>query len=151
MAYSDLNYASPKVIKKVFGLTDAKFTMLAVEGKFRFKRKYKNPLVYMESIASMYEDRDNLVVKRWGYDYQDPKEEYLKMKKIYSGFPRVFFRAPEGAMDGYYRVFYKGEAMRVLLYVFDGFVKVVSFSRDFEDELDVLYEQFENGKVDWEG
>jgi hypothetical protein len=42
MAYSDLNYAAPKVVKAVFGLTDAKIRDLVKEGKFRFLRKYKN-------------------------------------------------------------------------------------------------------------
>ena len=94
MAYSDLNYAPPKVVKAVFGLTDAKFTMLAVEGKFKFLRKYQNPLVYMDSIASLYEDRDNVVLKRWGYDYEAPREKYEKMLGTQlKGFPRCFFKA----------------------------------------------------------
>ena len=32
MAYSDLNYVAPKVLKHVFGMTDAKFNNLAVTG-----------------------------------------------------------------------------------------------------------------------
>lgn len=152
MAYSDLNYAPPKVVKAAFGLTDGKFTMLAVEGKFRFKRKYKNPLVYMDSIASLYDDRDNLVLKRWGYDYEAPKEKYEKMMNTQlCGFPRCFFRVSADVPEAYYRVFYKGEAMKLCVYVFDGFLRCICFDRTREEQLETLYFAFEEGKVDIEG
>lgn len=151
MAYSDLNYAPPKVIKAVFGLTDKKFTMLAVEGKFKFLRKYQNPLVYMDSIASLYEDRENVVLKRWGYDYEAPREKYEKMLDTrLKGFPRCFFRVQD-VPEAYYRVFYKGTSLKLCVYVFDGFLRCVCFSRDHEDQMEFLYKAFEEGKVDVEG
>lgn len=152
MAYSDLNYASPKVIKAVFGLTDAKFTMLAALGKFKFKRKYKHPLVYMDSIASMYEDRENLVLKRWGYDYESPKDKYAKiLKSKWSGMPRCFFRVSEDIPEAYYRVFYKGECLRMCVFVFDGFLRCICYDRTKHEQLETLYFAFEDGKVDIEG
>ena len=151
MAYSDLNYATPKVIKAVFGLTDAKFTMLAVEGKFQFLRKYKNPLVQMNSIASMFEDRDNIVLKRWGYDYESPKDKYEKMLTgVLKGLPRCFFRAND-VPEAYYRVFYKGEAFKLCIFVYDGFMRCVCFDRSREHQLETLYFAFEEGRVDIEG
>lgn len=152
MAYSDLNYAPPKVVKAVFGLTDGKFTMLSVQGKFRFKRKYKNPLVLMDSLASMYEDRENIVLKRWGYDYESPKEKYEKMMQtMLKGHPRCFFRISGDVPDAYYRAFYRGRALKVCVYVFDGFARCVCFSREHEDELEQLFFAFDEGKVDIEG
>ena len=151
MAYSDLNYAPPKVVKAVFGLTDAKFTMLAVEGKFKFKRKYKNPLVYMSSIASLFEDRDNVVLKRWGYDFESPKAKYEKMLTgVLKGLPRCFFRVKD-VPDAYYRVFYKGEALKLCVFVYDGFMRCVCFDRSREHQLETLYFAFEEGRVDIEG
>lgn len=151
MAYSDLNYATPKMIKAVFGLTDAKFTMLAVEGRFKFKRMYKNPLVYMSSISSMYADRENIVLKRWGYDYESPKDKYENMLTgILKGLPRCFFRVTD-VPDGYYRVFYKGDAFKLCIFVYDGFMRCVCFDRSREHQLEQLYFAYENGKVDIEG
>ena len=152
MAYSDLNYAPPKLVKAVFGLTDGKFTMLAVEGKFKFKRKYKNPLVFMDSLASMYEDRENIVLKRWGYDYEAPKDKYFKMLDTQlKGYPRCFFRVSEEIPEAYYRVFYKGAALKLCVYIYEGFARCICFSRDNENELEQLYVAFEEGKVDIEG
>lgn len=151
MAYSDLNYASPKVVKAVFGLSEGKFTMLSVEGKFKFKRKYQNPLVLMDSLASMYDDRENIVLKKWGYDYESPKEKYEKMMQTQlKGHPRCFFRLSD-VPEGYYRVFYRSRAMKLCVFVYEGFARCVCFSRDFEDELEQLYFAFDEGKVDIEG
>lgn len=151
MAYSDLNYATPKMVKSVFGLTDGKFTMLSVQGKFRFKRKYKNPLVLMDSLASMYEDRENLVLKRWGYDYESPKEKYEKMMQtMLKSCPRCFFRVAD-VPEAYYRVFYRGRALKVCVFVFDGFAKCVCFSREHESDLELIYDAFDKGEVDIEG
>lgn len=152
MAYSDLNFVSPKVVKAVFGLTDGKFTMLATLGKFKFKRKYKNPLVLMDSLASIYEDRENMVLKRWGYDYEAPKDKYEKMMDtMLCGHPRCFFRVSEDVPEAYYRVFYQGRALKLCVYVFDGFARCVCFNRNHEDELELLYRAFEEGKIDIEG
>jgi hypothetical protein len=151
MAYSDLNYASPKVVKAVFGLTDAKFAMLVVEGKFRLKRKYKNPLIYMDSIASMYEDRDTVVLKRWGYDYETPKEKYAKMLDTQlKGYPRCFFKVQD-VPEAFYRVFYRGVSFKLCVYVFDGFLRCICFDRGREEQMEFLYKMFEEGKVDVEG
>lgn len=152
MAYSDLNYAPPKVVKAVFGLTDGKFTMLSVQGKFRFKRKYKNPLVLMDSLASLYEDRENIVVKRWGYDYESPQEKYESMMRTkLTGHPRCFFRISGDVPDAYYRAFYRGRALKVCIFVFDGIARCVCFSREHADELEQLFFAFDEGKVDVEG
>ena len=150
MAYSDLNYVSPKMVKHIFSLSDGKFTMLAVNGSFRFLRKYKNPLILMDSIASIYEGRENLVMKKWGYDYESPKEKYVKMCESHlKGFPRCFFRVND-VPEGYYRVFGKERALKLCVYVFDGFLRAVCFSRDHEADLEALYFAFEDGKVDLE-
>ena len=151
MAYSDLNYEPPKVVKAVFGLTDGKFTALAVEGKFRFKRKYKNPLVLVDSLASMYEDRENVVLKRWGYDYEAPADKFAKMSKgQLIGRPKCFFRVSADIPEAYYRVFYKGEAMKVCVYIFDGFARCICFDRAKDHQLETLFFAFEEGRVDIE-
>lgn len=149
MAYSDLNYAAPKMVKAVFGLTDAKIRDLVKAGKFRFLRKYKNPLIYMDSIASMFEHRENIVLKKWGYDYESPRDKYKKMMDtLIKGFPRCFFKAD--MPEGYYRAFYKDEALKLCIYAFDGYVRCICFSRDREQQLEQLYLAFEEGKVDIE-
>ena len=151
MAYSDLNYAIPKVVKAVFGLTDKQYTTYAANGRFRFYRKYKNPLILMDSLASFYSDRDNYVLKRWGYDYEVPKEKYQKMYDAhFKGYPRCFFRVGD-VPDAYYRVFYKGEAMKLCVFVIDGFVRIICFDRTREHQMEDLFFAFEHGKVDIEG
>lgn len=151
MAYSDLNFASPKVIKAAFGLSDAKFVMLSVEGKFKYKRKYKKPLVHMSSVSSLFEGRENIVLKRWGYDYESPKEKYEKMVTgPLKGLPRCFFRVKD-IPDAYYRVFYNGDAFKVCVFVFDGFMRCVCFDRAKEQQLETLYFAYEDGKIDIEG
>lgn len=153
MAYSDLNYVSPKKLKNVFGLTDGKFTMLAVEGKFKFLRKYKNPLVYMDSVASLYEERTTYVLKRWDYDYENIKDKYEKMMTAscsHKGFPRCFFRVND-VPEAHYRVFYRGEAMKLCVYVFDGIMRCICFDRTREHQLEDLFLAFEQGNVDIEG
>lgn len=149
MAYSDLNYVSPKMVKAVFGLTDARIRDLVKEGKLRLKRKYKNPLVYMDSIAGLYEDRENIVLKKWGYDYESPEDKYRKMlDTLIKGFPRCFFKAE--IPDGYYRAFYGREALKLCIYAFGGYVRCICFSRERESQLEQLYLAFEEGKVDIE-
>ena len=153
MAYSNLNFVSPKKLKSVFGLSDGKFTMLAVEGKFKFMRKYKNPLVYMDSIASLYEDRSTYVLKRWDYDYESVKDKYDQMMTsscVYKGLPRCFFRVND-VPEAYYRVFYRGEAMKLCVYVFDGILRCICFDRTREYQLENLFFAFEQGNVDIEG
>ena len=151
MAYSDLNYATPKQLKAAFGLSDGKFTALAIEGKLQFKRKYKKPLIFMDSVASIYEDRENIVLKRWGYDFESPKEKYEKMlATLIKGFPRCFFKVND-VPEGYYRAFYNGGAMKLCVYIFDGMCRCICFNRDRESELEQLYFAFEEGKVDIEG
>lgn len=152
MAYSDLNYASPKMIKSIFGLTDKDFMVLTVHGKFKFKRKYKNPLVLMDSLAAMYEDRENIVMKRWGYDFESPKEKFEKMMDTQlKGYPRCFFRVGEDVPEAYYRVFHNGEALKLCVFVYDGFARCLCFTREKEEHLMRLYLAFEEGKVDIEG
>lgn len=151
MAYSDLNYVSPKKLKRVFGLTDGKFTMLAVEGKFKFKRQYKNPLVYMDSVASLFDDRNGYVLKRWEYDYESPKEKLERlMATQLKGYPRCFFRV-QGVPDAYYRVFYKGEAMKLCVFVFDGILRCICFDRTRDYQLENLFFAFDEGNVEIEG
>lgn len=151
MAYSDLNYAVPKVVKAVFGLTDGQFTALATEGRFRFKRKYKNPLVLMDSLSSFFKDRENVVLKKWGYDYEAPKEKYEKMMAtMLCGHPRCFFRVPEDIPEAYYRVFYEGRAMKLCVYVFEGYARCICFSRGYEEDLWTLFKAFDEGKIDIE-
>lgn len=151
MAYSDLNYVSPKVLKHVFGLTDGKFTMLSVEGKFKFRRVYKNPLVYMDSIGSLYADRDTMVLKKWGYDYEAPKDKFAKMMNTQlKGYPRCFFRVND-IPDGYYRVFYKGGALKLCVFVFDGILRCICFDRTRDEHMEWLFFAYEDGKIDIEG
>ena len=151
MAYSDLNYVTPNKLKQVFGLTAGKFTMLAVEGKLRFKRQYKNPLVYMDSVASLYEDRDTYVMKRWDHDYEPVEDKMKKMMDTQlKGYPRCFFKSGD-VPDAYYRVFYRGEAMKLCVFVFGGFARVICFDRTRDYQLENLYFAFEEGKVDIEG
>ena len=152
MAYSDLNYVSPKMLKAVFGITDRDFTMLTVEGKFSYKRKYKNPLILMDSVAALYQDRDNMVLKRWGYDYDSPKDKYKKMiQSSLKGMPRCFFRVSEDIPEAYYRIFYKGISLKICLFVFDGYAMCMCFSRNHEDYLEQIFHAFEEGKIDIEG
>ena len=151
MAYSDLNYVPPKMVKAVFGLSEAQYTKMAANGGFRFYRKYKNPLILMDSLASMYSDRENYVLKKWGYDYETPKEKYDKMyESHFKGFPRCFFRAWD-VPDAYYRVFYRGEALKLCVFVIDGFVRIVCFDRTREHQMEDLFFAFEQGKIDIEG
>ena len=150
MAYSDLNYVAPKIVKHVFGLSEGTYTMLAINGSFKFLRKYKNPLITMDSLASIYEQRSNVVLKRWGYDYESPREKYAKMLDTQlKGFPRCFFRVND-VPDGYNRAFHQSRALRLCIYVFDGFARVICFSRENEADLETLYFAFEEGKVDIE-
>ena len=149
MAYSDLNYAPPKVVKAVLGLTDGQFTKLAAEGKFKLLTRYKRPLVHMDSIAGFYEDRENIVLKKWGYDYESPRDKYNKMlQTVIKGFPRCFFKAD--IPEGYYRAFYNREALKLCVYAFDGYVRCICFSREWEHQLEQLYIAIEEGKVDIE-
>ena len=151
MAYSDLNYVPPKMVKAVFGLSEGQYTKLAANGGFRFYRKYKNPLILMDSLASFYSDRDNYVLKRWGYDYETPKEKYQKMYDAhFKGYPRCFFKVVD-VPDAYYRVFYRGEAMKLCVFVIDGFVRIICFDRTREHQIEDLFFAFEQGKIDIEG
>jgi hypothetical protein len=151
MAYSDLNYVAPKVLKHVFGMTDAKFNNLAVTGVFKFLRKYKKPLILMDSVALIYQERENIVLKRWGYDFESPQEKYKSLLETrIKGFPRCFFKVKD-IPDAYYRVFYKGRALKICVFVFDGYAKCICYSRDYEEDLELLYNFYEDGKVDIEG
>ena len=150
--YSDLNYTSVKQLKAVFGLTHMDFVKQVNNGKIRLKRKYKNPLVYVDSIGTLYEDRENVVMKMWTYDFEPPKEKYYKMlDSMLKGFPRCFFRVSDDVPEGYYRVFHKGTSYKLCVYVFEGFARCVCFSREHEEELMLLYKAFEEGRVDIEG
>lgn len=148
--YTDLHYISPKQFKAAFGLTDGQFTKLCTKGKLRFKRKYKNPLIYADSIASLYEERSTLVLKRWGYDYESPRDKHQKMLDKLGCFPRCFFRV-ENIPDGYYRAFYKNEEMRLLVFVFDGFARCLCYTRKKHANLETLFWAYENNNIDIEG
>jgi hypothetical protein len=151
MAYSDLNYVSPKLVKHIFGLSEGKYTMLAVNGSFKFKRMYKNPLILMDSLASMYNDREGLVLKRWGYDYETPKEKYEKMMStLIKGYPRCFFRVND-IPEAYYRAFYKGRALKICVFIIEGYARCVCFSRDYESDLELFYDMYDSGNVEVEG
>lgn len=149
--YSDLNYLSPKQTKATFGFTGNEFTMMVARGQLKVIRQYGHPLVVVDSLASLYSDRDTMVLKRWGYDYESPREKYGKMlKSKLDSFPRCFFRVND-VPEAYYRVFYKGKALKLCVFVFDGFVRCVCFSRKHDDELEMLYRAFEDGIIEIEG
>ena len=149
--YSDLNFAPPKVVKAVFGLTDKEFRDLVISGQLKVIKRYVNLLVRMENVASFYKDRDGIVLKRWGYDYEDPKDKYYKMVDTQlKGFPRCFFRVND-IPDAYYRAFHKGKDLKVCVYVFDGFARCVCYSREHEEELMMLFKAYEEGRIEVEG
>lgn len=148
--YSDLNYATPKMVRTVFGLTERDYLERAKEGRFVFLTRYQRSLITMDSLSSFYRDRENLVAKRWGYDYESPEDKYGKMLDTQlKGFPRCFFRCD--APDGYYRILHREGAMKICMYVFGGYARCICFSRGKEDELFELYRAYDEGRIDWEG
>lgn len=152
MAYSDLNYTSPAQFKTAFGLTAGQFRERVVSGGLTLMTRYKKPLITMDSIgATMYPETSALVLKRWGYDYEDVREKYEKMAQTLSGFPRCFFVNDREVPAGYYRVFYNRACLKVCVFVMDDFVRCVCFSRGKDEHLETVYGEFVKGNIEIEG
>lgn len=151
LTHSELNFACAMHVRHAFGLTKGELMNMIVAGKVKMYRKYKDPLVVLDSLAeAMYPERDNMVMKRWGYDYESVQKKYEKVLKKLFCFPRCFFKA-EGAPVGFYRVFLKGRCLKVLVYVMEDYVKCICYNREKEDELETVYRAFLEGSIDWEG
>lgn len=147
--YSELNYACAKHVRYAFGFTEGQFIDMVAKGRIQMYRKYKKPLVVIDSLAeAMYADRDNVVMKRWGYDYESVKDKFDKIMKPLHGFPRCFFKAD--APVGFYRVFYKKRMLRVLVYVMEDFVRCVCYNRTNQEDLETIYSAFLENRIDWE-
>lgn len=152
LTHSELNFACAKHVRNAFGFTEGELMNLIVAGKVQMYRKYKDPLVVLDSLATaMYSDRENVVMKRWDYDYESVQKKYAKVLKKLFCFPRCFFKAEEGIADGYYRVFYQQRMLRMLVYVMDGVVKCVCYNRENDSELELVYRASIENRIDWEG
>ena len=149
---SELNYACAKHVRNAFGWTEGELLNMIVAGKVQMYRKYKDPLVMLDSLATaMYSDRENVVMKRWDYDYESVQKKYAKVVKKLFCFPRCFFTVDGSIPEGYYRVFYRQRMMRMLVYVHDGYAKCVCSNRENDMELEEVFKANLEGRIDWEG
>jgi hypothetical protein len=146
---SEFNYACAKHVRYAFGLTEGQLLDMIAKGRVKMYRRFKNPLVIIDSLAeAMYADRDNVVLKRWGYDYESVHDKYAKAMKSLHSFPRCFFKAD--APVGFYRVFYRKKMLKVLVYVMEDFVRCICYNRpDFRD-LETVYGAFAENRIDIE-
>lgn len=149
--YSDLNYALGKDVKTAYGLTQGQFVDLVTSSRLKLIRRYTKHLVTMDNIGKcFYSDRENVVLKRWEA-FSDVNEKFNELKDKLDCFPRCFFRMGE-ATEGFYRVFYEGRALKIVVFVLgDGFMRSICYSRGHSDDLEILYKAYEDGRIDWEG
>ena len=149
--YSELNLEYPKHIRSLYGLSEKQFVDMCVKGKIKLFSKTKFPMVILDSIAnSFYEHRENVVLKLWKYDYEDINEKHEKMKKYLFRFPKCFFRNEWNIPVGYYKVFYKRAMLKVCIFVMEDFIRGICFNWDNENDLEIIYNAFLEGKVDIE-
>lgn len=147
--YSELNFEYQKHVRYAFGLTEGQLIDMIAKGNIQVVRVKSKPMVMLDSLAeTFYADRDNIVMKRWGYDYEAVKDKYEKIMKPLHGFPRCFFKTE--APLGFYRVFYKKKMLRVLVYVMEDFVRCVCYNRTNQEDLETIFRAFLDGKIDWE-
>lgn len=152
MAYSDLNYTSPAQFKAVYGLTEGQFREKVVSGGLTLMTRYKNPLITMDSIGdTFYPETSALVLKRWGYAYEDVYEKYTKMAKTLAGFARCFFVNDRDVPVGFYRVFYRRSCLKVCVFVMEDFIRCICFSRGKDEQLETVYGEFIKGNIEIEG
>lgn len=147
--HSEYNFACPKHVRYAFGLTEGQLIDMIAKGKVQIYRKGKRPQVDIDSLAeAFYADRDNVVMKKWGYDYESVEDKFEKILQPLHGFPRCFFKAD--APLGFYRVFYKKKMLRVLVYVMKDFVRCVCYNRTNQEDLETIYSAFLENRIDWE-
>lgn len=151
LTHSELNYAPAKHVRHAFGLTEGELINMIVAGKVQMYRRFKDPLVILDSLGTaMYGDRDTMVMKRWGHDYESIEKKFKKMVKKLHTFPRCFFKVEGDVPQGHYRVFHKGRALKVLVYVLDGYVRCLCYNRDKEEELEEIYCALVDNRIEWE-
>ena len=82
------------------------------------------------------------------------QNDYYKYAKMMDtqlkGYPRCFFRVSD-IPDGYYRVFYKGGALKLCVFVFGGILRCICFDRTRDEHMEWLFFAYEDGKIDIEG
>lgn len=145
---SDLNYTTPKELRAQYGLTDKEFRDLVTKGKLMYMTRYSKPLVTMDSVAeTFYGDNPKIVCKRWGNIFDDVVVKYGKMKKKLSRFPKCFFKATD-IPSGFYRLFYEGKCLKVCLFAMEGYARCICFSRDFESDLEFIFDSYEQGNLE---
>lgn len=150
--HSEFNFACPKHVRYAFGLTEGQLIEMIAKGKVQLyrKRQSKRPKVVIESLAeAFYSDRENVVMKRWGYDYESVEDKFEKTMIPLHGFPRCFFK-DEKAKSGFYRVFHKKKMLSVLVFVMEDFVRCVCYNRTNQKDLETIYSAFMENKIDWE-
>lgn len=150
LMYSEWNYGSSTQVRYAFGLSEGDLLKMIVQGKVQMYRRFKRPLVILDSLGeAMYSDReDRVVMKRWNYDYESVEDKYEKALTSLHSFPRCFFKAE--APIGHYRVFYKKTMLHVLVYVMEDFVRCVCYNRANHKDLETIYSAFLENRIDWE-